>query len=45
MDVIFTYKAIHEGANCKEYQDRVTKSAETDEDAKRTKEMIDVKSK
>ena len=35
-------KAIHEGANCKEYQDRVNKSAETDEDAKRTKEMIDV---
>lgn len=37
-----TCQAIHEGANCKEFQDQVNESAETDEDAKRTKEMIDV---
>ncbi|KAI9557786.1 hypothetical protein GHT06_014535 [Daphnia sinensis] len=36
-----TCQAIHEGANCKEYQDQVNESADTDEDAKRTKEMID----
>lgn len=36
-----TCQAIHEGANCKEFQDQVNESAETDEDAKRTKEMID----
>ncbi|XP_057373171.1 uncharacterized protein LOC130694045 isoform X2 [Daphnia carinata] len=36
-----TCQAIHDGANCKEFQDRVNDAAETDEDAKRTKEMID----
>lgn len=35
-------QAIHEGVNCKEYQDQVIEKAESDEDAKRTKEMIDV---
>ena len=37
-----TCQAVHEGLNCKEYQDGVKESAETDEDARRTKEMIDV---
>ena len=38
-----TCQAIHDDfANCKEYQDRVNDAAETDDDAKRTKEMIDV---
>ena len=37
-----TCQAIHQGVNCKEYQDRVTESAETDDDARRTKDMIDV---
>lgn len=36
-----TCQAIHEGVNCKEYQDQMTEKAESDEDAKRTKEMID----
>jgi RanBP-type and C3HC4-type zinc finger-containing protein 1 len=37
-----TCQAIHEGANCKEFQDRVNQRAETDDDARQTKEMIDV---
>jgi RanBP-type and C3HC4-type zinc finger-containing protein 1 len=37
-----TCQAIHEGANCKEFQDRVNQRAETDDDARRTKEMIEV---
>ena len=37
-----TCQAIHEGANCKEFQDRVNQTAETDDDARRTKEMIEV---
>ncbi|EFX66469.1 hypothetical protein DAPPUDRAFT_64670 [Daphnia pulex] len=36
-----TCQAIHEGVNCKEFQDRVNQTAETDDDARRTKEMID----
>ncbi len=40
---LITSQAIHEGAKCKAFQDRVNHSAETDEDASRwTKEMMDV---
>lgn len=34
-------KAIHEGKNCKEYQDEVMKKAATDHGAKKTKELLD----
>ena len=36
-------QAIHEGANCKQYQDQVNENAESNEDARRTKEMIEVR--
>ncbi|EFX78635.1 hypothetical protein DAPPUDRAFT_320293 [Daphnia pulex] len=39
---LITCQAIHEGANCKEFQVQVNQSAETDEDvSRRTEEMID----
>lgn len=34
-------KAIHEGKNCKEYQDEVMQKAATDHEAKKTKELLD----
>ena len=37
-----TCQAIHEGVNCKQYQDRVVEDSESNEDAKQTKLMIDV---
>ncbi|XP_039264818.2 ranBP-type and C3HC4-type zinc finger-containing protein 1-like [Styela clava] len=36
-----TCKAIHEGKNCKEYQDELTRKAATDEEAKKTKILFD----
>lgn len=35
-----TCQAIHMGINCKQYQERMNEEAETDENAKRTKEML-----
>ena len=35
-------KAIHEGMNCKEYQDDLTRKAANDEAARATKEFLEV---
>lgn len=36
-----TCKAIHEGKNCKEYQDELVRAAATDEEAKKTRKLFD----
>ncbi|XP_044268651.1 uncharacterized protein LOC123013867 [Tribolium madens] len=35
-----TCQAIHSGLNCKQYQEKMTQESEVDEDARRTKEMV-----
>lgn len=37
-----TCQAIHEGINCRTYQDRLNSSSETNTDSKRTKSMLEV---
>ncbi|KAJ3654035.1 hypothetical protein Zmor_013249 [Zophobas morio] len=36
-----TCQAIHTGLNCKQYQEKMNQESEVDEDARRTKEMVD----
>lgn len=36
-----TCQAIHDGLNCKQYQDRMKSDCDTNQDAKRTKEMLE----
>jgi hypothetical protein len=38
-----TAQAIHDGMNCKQYQEQVKQESETNAEARRTKEMLEVR--
>jgi hypothetical protein len=40
---IYFLKAIHEGLNCKEFQEQLKRDSPTSIEAKRTKKMLEVK--
>jgi hypothetical protein len=37
-----TLQAVHDGMNCKQYQEQVKQESETNAEARRTKEMLEV---
>lgn len=41
--VFLTTQAIHDGMNCKQYQEQVKQESETNAEARRTKEMLEVR--
>jgi len=41
--VFLTSQAIHDGMNCKQYQEQVKQESETNAEARRTKEMLEVR--
>ena len=41
--VFLTAQAIHDGMNCKQYQEQVKQESETNAEARRTKEMLEVR--
>jgi hypothetical protein len=41
--VFLNAQAIHDGMNCKQYQEQVKQESETNAEARRTKEMLEVR--
>jgi RanBP-type and C3HC4-type zinc finger-containing protein 1 len=41
--LFLTTQAIHDGMNCKQYQEQVKQESETNAEARRTKEMLEVR--
>jgi hypothetical protein len=43
VSVFLATQAIHDGINCKQYQEQVKQESETNAEARRTKEMLEVR--